>query len=199
MFVFARWVPQKAIVTLKHPLTVFTERSLQCWHLFFRCTTCLVKNPYLLICSPRVRRSLNLAWWVCLGRQCCAERDKSMFLYLQLRRKCRLLCFQQQPPQLDWSTVTFPLMSSGSRWQQVDVFCGCLSNARGNVIFTVCGFLVEAEVPEIKWCKKKNCMSMSCDAFSIRESSVVETLTFDLCLWRRLYISSISTGSFYKI
>lgn len=121
VFIFARWVPQKAIVTLKHPLTVFTERSLQCWHLFFRRTTCLVKNPYLLICSPRVRRSLNLAWWVCLGRQCCAERDKSMFLYLQLRRKCRLLCFQQQPPQLDWSTVTFPLMSSGPRWQQVDV------------------------------------------------------------------------------
>lgn len=121
VFVFPHWVPQKAIVTLKHPLTVFTERSLQCWHLFFRRTTCLVKNPYLLICSPRVRRSLNLVWWICLGRQCCAERDKSMFLYLQLRRKCRLLCFQQQPPQLDWSTVTFPLMSSGPCWQQVDV------------------------------------------------------------------------------
>lgn len=39
-------------------------------------------------------------------------------------------------------------------------------------------------------------MSMSCDAFSIRESSVVETLTF---VYGVDYISSISTGSFYKI
>lgn len=88
--VYMIWVPQKVIITLGHP----PPRSPQSGRrsadtcpsqaLFARW-----KIPLFLFCSPPLRRSLNLAWWVCLGRQCCAEPGKSMFLYLQLRRKCR--------------------------------------------------------------------------------------------------------------
>lgn len=69
---------------------------------------------------PRVCRSLNLAWWVCLGGQCCADPGKSMFLSLQLGRKRKLFCFRQLP-HLIW--LICPLMLS--LWQQVDV---CVSS-----------------------------------------------------------------------
>lgn len=86
------------------------------------------KIPFFLFCSPPLRRSLNLAWWVCLGRQCCAELGKSMFLYLQLRRKCRPFLLPTTVPSA-WlinSHVSTDVVWTSLR-QQVDVcVCCCL-------------------------------------------------------------------------
>lgn len=41
--------------------------------------------------------NLNLTWWVRFGREHSAERDKSMFLYVQPRRKCKLFFLQRLP------------------------------------------------------------------------------------------------------
>ena len=78
------------------------------------------KIPLFLFCSPPLRRSLNLAWWVRLGRQCCAEPGKSMFLYLQLRRKCMPFLLPTTVPSA-WLINSHVDVVRTSLRQQVDV------------------------------------------------------------------------------